>query len=55
MIINFILVSLETEMNSSRKQRREEHYFQMPLFLPLFKVIIEQTYEEHVFSGPANN
>lgn len=53
--INFIFVSLETEMSSLRKQRCEECYLQMPLFLPLFKVIIKQTYEEHVFSGMPNN
>lgn len=52
MIINFI--SLKTEMNSSRKQRRQECYFQKCLSSS-FQIIIEETYEECVFSGTPSN
>lgn len=54
MIINFLFISLETEMNSSRKQRRQECHFQKCLSSSL-QIIIEQTYEERVFSGRTDN
>lgn len=54
MIINFIFISLETELKSSRKQRRQECYFQKCLSSS-FQIITEQTYEERLFSGTPNN